>query len=476
MYKKQLSFILALLTLASAVMSCGTVDSGTKDSGTETDTSTTTAEPVPEYEFLKTWDGESVSFLNYDDPFEMNSKITTDSENGDILNDAKYKRVVTLEEKMGVKIEETNNIYDDYLSIVRSTLAAGEDTYDFFYVNEQNIYPLVYEDYLLNLYELDNLNLDEDWWLHELNDLVKTGDKLYCAEGYSNLLVVDTINIMLFNEDIAEKLKLDTPYGLVKDGKWTLDKFGEYLKAGATLNLGADASDDDNFWNYDQPGNGAACSGLLVGAGENCFEVKDEKIVLTAGSEHFYNACDKIASVMAQNQSYMYFKELYGVSSKFIKNQAMFSYGEIVTTQRLRSEDFSFGVLPSPKYDEDQDRYYCRKSWPTAGISIPVTAKDPEKSAAVADALNYLSREIVWPAYRGIVLEQKNLRNEESIEMLDIILRSSVPALNTIYNVGSSMINRIGEKLIKGENDISSIIASNKTLIEATLEELNAAE
>ena len=60
--------------------------------------------------------------------------------------------------------------------------------------------------------------------------------------------------------------------------------------------------------------------------------------------------------------------------------------------------------------------------------------------------------------------------------MLDIILRSSVPALNTIYDVGSSMINNIGEKLIKGENDISSIVASNKTSIEAVLEELNVAE
>ena len=100
MYKKRLSFILALLMFASAAMSCGSDDPGTKESGTESDTPATTAEPVPEYEFLKTWDGETVSFLNYDDPFEMNSKITTDSENGDILNDAKYKRMVTLEEKM----------------------------------------------------------------------------------------------------------------------------------------------------------------------------------------------------------------------------------------------------------------------------------------------------------------------------------------------------------------------------------------
>ena len=74
---------------------------------------------------------------------------------------------------------------------------------------------------------------------------------------------------------------------------------------------------------------------------------------------------------------------------------------------------------------------YCRKSWPSAGIAIPHRVSAPERSAALADAMNDLSHDIVWPVYRGLVLEQKNLRNEESIEMLDIILRSGIPSLNS---------------------------------------------
>lgn len=474
MYRKHMSLILALV-LSAYTVSCGSYGTETKVT-TESDTSVTTAAPVPEYEFRRDWEGDTIAFLNYDNPFSMNAKITTDSENGDILNDAKYKRMVKLEEKMGVKLEETSVAHGEYLNFARNTLTAGEDTYDLLYVNEHDLNPLSSEGYLLNLMELENLNLDEDWWLHELNALAAIGGTLYCAEGYSNLLAVDTINILLFNEDIAEKISLDAPYSLVKEEKWTLDKFGEYLKAGAALNLGADIPDDDNIWNYDQPGNGAACLSLLVGAGESSFAIKDGKVTLTAGSEHFYNACDKIASLMTQNQPYMYSKIRYGVSERFKRNQALFSYGEIVTTQQLRSEDFTFGVLPSPKYDESQERYYCRKSWTTAGVTVPVTAEAPEKSAAFADALSYLSRDIVWSVYRGLVLEQKNLRNDESIEMLDIILRSSVPSLDSIYNIGSDMIWEIYDKLIRGENDISSVIASNKASIEAALEELNTKE
>ena len=179
---------------------------------------------------------------------------------------------------------------------------------------------------------------------------------------------------------------------------------------------------------------------------------------------------------MLRNQSYMYYKEQFGVSTQFKIGRALFSYGEIVTTQQLRNQDFAFGVLPTPKYDETQERYYCRKSWPSAGVSIPQTVSDPEKSAAFADALNYLSYDILWPVYRGLVLEQKNLRNEESIEMLDIILRSGAPSISMIYSIGTDVIDRIGSNLMKGKTDAASIIASSTSKIEKALAKLNTQE
>ena len=199
----------------------------------------------------------------------------------------------------------------------------------------------------------------------------------------------------------------------------------------------------------------------------------DGKLTLTGGSERFYNVCDKIAKIMSDNGSVMFYKERYGVSTQFSKARSLFAYGEISTTQQLREADFTFSVLPNPKYDESQSRYYSRKSWPSCGISIPVTAPDPEMAGALADALNYLSRDIVWPVYRRLVLEQKNLRNEESIEMLDIILNSGMPELATIYNVGKATMKSITAKLLEGDTDISSIIASEKSEIEAVVRKIN---
>ena len=94
-------------------------------------------------------------------------------------------------------------------------------------------------------------------------------------------------------------------------------------------------------------------------------------------------------------------------------------------------------------------------------------------SGALADALNYLSKEMVWPVYRGLVLEQKNLRNEESIEMLDIILNSGMPGISTIYNVGTGVIDGIGEKLMKGDTNITSTVASKTSSVEKEIAKVN---
>lgn len=474
--KKQLSTAMALFILAGTLASCGGAGGTAEVSTAETDTSAeeSTAPAEDGYKFPTRYEEKTFRILNYEDVFSQHAKISPETEDGDVLNDIQYRCVSTLEDRTGVILEETNRGYETYCSEVRTMLTAGEDAYDVIYVNMNDMYPLASEGLLTNLMENDSVSLSEDWWLHENNDLCVLGGKLWSAEGYAQLMVVDTTNIFLFNEDIAADLSLDMPYRTVSEGKWTLDVFAEYMKAGAAINLGPDTPDDQNRWNLDQPGNGAVLSGMLSAAGEPMVQIIDGKLAWTAGSEHFYSVCDKLAKIMSDSSGAMYHKELYGVATKFTLNRALLSCGEIATTQTLRSAEFAFGVLPYPKYDENQSRYYSRKSWPSAGVSIPVTAPDPEMAGALADSLNYLAKEIVWPVYRGLVLEQKNLRNEESIEMLDIILNSGMPEIATIYNVGAGVRDSVGLKLMKGITDIASVIASRSASVEKAMEKINS--
>ena len=125
--KRNLALILFFSMLAG-LTACGE-SSGVSDTTEPTDETTA---PEPGYTFRKDWDGETVSFLNFDNPFGMNAKITADSENGEVLNDAMYRQTLALEDNMGVTLEENNIKHEEFLEFARNIIVSGEDTYDFF--------------------------------------------------------------------------------------------------------------------------------------------------------------------------------------------------------------------------------------------------------------------------------------------------------------------------------------------------------
>ena len=139
----------------------------------------------------------------------------------------------------------------------------------------------------------------------------------------------------------------------------------------------------------------------------------------------------------------------------------------------MRNLDFMFGALPYPKLDEKQERYYEGLSFPASGVAIPVTCKDPVRSAVVGDAINYIFYKDVWGVFSEVTLKAKNLRNDDSIEMLGIILESAAPNLVNVYKVGDGYVSDLSAKLRAGDSAVSSLLASYKDAITAQLEEVN---
>lgn len=65
---------------------------------------------------------------------------------------------------------------------------------------------------------------------------------------------------------------------------------------------------------------------------------------------------------------------------------------------------------------EDQDSYVTTIFREALAFSIPITCQTPEDTAVIFDALAYEGQKPVVPEYLGNTVEQKGLRNEESIE------------------------------------------------------------
>jgi hypothetical protein len=83
--------------------------------------------------------------------------------------------------------------------------------------------------------------------------------------------------------------------------------------------------------------------------------------------------------------------------------------------------DGDFGILPWPKYTEDQDNYYSHASDVFTLFAIPGQTDDPEFCGTVTDALSAESKYSVIPAFYDVVLKGRTAKDEQSSAMLDII-------------------------------------------------------
>ena len=85
-----------------------------------------------------------------------------------------------------------------------------------------------------------------------------------------------------------------------------------------------------------------------------------------------------------------------------------------------------------------------------------------------AQAMAILSDYYVTPAYYDVTITGKALRDENSEEMLNIILDSAVYDMARMYNWGSFASGIAGD--LKGEKDFASQYAKKETSVQTAIQ------
>ncbi len=97
-------------------------------------------------------------------------------------------------------------------------------------------------------------------------------------------------------------------------------------------------------------------------------------------------------------------------------------------------------------------------------MSMPETAQ-------FMDALAYLSMRDVLPIYYNVKVAQKGLRNEESIEMLDIISKSRGFDIGEGYGWTEKLSGEINTALVNNKNNnVASLVDTHRSSVEASIE------
>ncbi|MCL1858737.1 MAG: hypothetical protein FWF92_05835 [Oscillospiraceae bacterium] len=416
------------------------------------------------------------------------SEIFAETENGDPINDALYKRNRAVEELYNIEIALTPGVsYSDrstHANTVLKSIMAGDDNFDAgLILGYQMPKILTTPNALIDLKTIQSLDLTNNWWDQKSVKELSVANRLYAVVGDISLYSAFGTVVIYSNKDLIQEFDLEDPYKLVKEGTWTWDKLGEMCRA-----VVKDLDGDNKITYKDQIGIMSESHSLiysLVSGGQRLtVKDKDDLPVLTVNNERTVSGVDTVISVLRDKNTNMNTGDVTGYGNaffeftmpKFRDSQALFFYHQLYTALNLREMEADFGILPAPKLDASQEGYNSVASeWWITYLFVPQTNTDPERTGNILEALGYYSQKYVMPAFYDVTVTNKLVRDEGSVEMLDIILKNRVYDLASVYDwadisgIFRDIYDRAQNNFVSNYEKKEERI---KTAIEKTIEEM----
>ena len=405
-------------------------------------------------------------------------EIFAEEETGDSINDAVYQRNRAVEAKVNIEIKEVRG---EVVGLAQKSIKADDPAYECIMPSLTSAGSMAGSGYLVSFDRLPHINLENPWW--DVNTKSMTiGGRLFFTVGDLCIMDKDSIFIVMFNKTVAKNSGTEDLYALVRENKWTLDRFHGIIKETAK-----DLNGDGKMGFEDLAGLVSSDFGINVfyyNSGERVTE-KDENDYpyLTAPTERGVLAaekgygiiCDKSATVLASDLQAGGISNPWtdGINRMFQEDRALFFVAQVTFIHRTRTMESDFGILPSPKLDETQPKYLTSINPGVSNcVAVPATVRDTQKTSLVLEALTAESKYTLMPAYYDVTITNKMIRDEDSSEMLDLILSSRVFDLGYIFNWGD--LGNVPLSLFpKGGNFVSTYEkreAKAKSEMEKTLE------
>ncbi len=485
---KWLCLFLAMVLSGSALLSCG-------GGNAETTADTTPAETTPiETETEDPWLDDLPNDLDLGGR-EVNilSRVETDKNEfvveeltGDVINDAIFNRNLGLENRLNVKVANTDIQGNDRAGTaeLEKAVVSGSTDYDIFCSNSFNTAVSGFNGHLLNLTTMQYVDLSKAYWSQGLNEAASVGGKQFFASGPMSLGFYRYMMVSMFNKDLFIEAGLDFPYQAVLDGKWTLDYQNELAEQFyVDLNGNGTKDKDDRFGYVTRMKNDTSINDGYWGSLGLRTVSKDAEgyYVYDIDEETFVNGMDALLRLMngggtaqmCDNDDDIYKRFNEGLSAMTVARL------HVVEEGRFREMEYEYGIIPMPKASEAQSDYYSydQDQFLVYGIPKSVPVEEAENMGMFLEAYASESYNTIKPAYYETALTVKYVNDAESAAMLDMIVEGMTIDPANLY-LGMITFNAptfLRGILVKNENTAASMIASSKESVQTNIEKINEA-
>ena len=477
------------LFIIFGILSCA--EGETKSGNTGDQTTAQESEETQNMDFVaeipeENFNGATFTFLVMDDPcFRHLYDVDIEEMDGDAINDAIFNRNRFVEERLGVEIKAVKGGGNADKQIA-TNISTGDNAYQASWLKVDNFFSQAMRGSFYDLNATPHINLDKLYWDQNVVRDFTIGGKLYGIMGDMSTSVSIFTHLFGVNKKIAENynISVDDMYQTVRDGKWTIDKMLEIFSVGIYSDLNGNSKRDglDQFAFGVSP---AVFEAMFSGAGEKWItKDSDDNLVLSPLTERMVSVFEKIVSLTADKQMTLgtwNIGSVQGVSNtygyvyedKFINNTSFIVDIDLGIMMDYRKKmDDDFGIVPIPKYEESQPVYsvYAYPFFPLLSVPITEMGESLEMTGMVLEALAEQSYKTLTPVFYDLAISGKYTRDEASVEMLDLILRSRIYDPLYFNAWSGDLRGQLSSQLTSEKLNIASAYAKSESKLVAQLE------
>lgn len=429
------ALLLAALTAASACGDSADNPDTPKNPTDETQAPVTEAvDPLPDNLPEKDFNGYEFKIYVRSCCDSHKDGIWQEDSEGDNVDVAVYERNEAVGNRFNCVIREPELAEGEDITVLQNSLLAGDCITDIAIHHFRFLGDLALQSLLADMNSMEYLDFTQPWWNKHLIQNYSIFDKVFVGYGTIDVDNITDVSVILYNKTLtAQQLDVNF-YDLVKEGKWTIDALSEIVTS-----FGKDLNGDSKITFEDDELAFSANAGFMFQ-----FQVAMDQPTTTINADGEPELCintEKMVDIVNKMYdmicAYDYSIVKNDTTSKaFIDGRSLFfvdKISECIKTSYREMED-DYGILPLPKFDEAQERYYSHASAHSNCMGVPVINPDFERTGIILEALAAHGYKTLRPVVYDAAIKQKGARDEASAEMIDIIYEGRTGDFADLYD------------------------------------------
>lgn len=396
--------------------------------------------------------------------------------NGEVLNDSMYNMQQITEDTLDIKLTEVGNDVGQFPKHLDDMIMAGDTTWNAVNCLDRFAVTMMLNGSLIPLEQIPYIDLEASYWNPVMAGQLSVGNKTYYAVSSFNILTLVYTSCVYFNSrlitDYAETP--DTLYDLVDSGKWTYDKLLEYASL-VTDDIDGDGKmTEADKWGITSFDWCCFPTTYLASCDQyTCYKDESNIPMLAVEGERFNSVLENAFDFFHNDNTFS--NPARFTCIPFHNGNALFMMGYFYAVSNLSDMNDDYGIVPPPKYSEDQSSYYS-ETYDAIYTTVPISVKDTDFSGAVLETLSFVGAGNIIGAYTETTMKYKKSRDERTVDMIQKCIDGRVIDIGVIYLYDYFGYDALyGNVIAPNTYKLSSYVASKTKNAQKRLDEIVAA-